>query len=810
MKKIVTILLLLLIISSTILPDQKQKLGLVLSGGGIKGFGHLGTLYMIDSLNIPIDFVAGTSIGAISAALYATGHSAYEIDKIASETKWEEIFGQSRKRNELYYFQKQDNAKFQLNFSLHGFTPISPISLSNGQYSYEHLLDLFSEYVNVESYDNLVIPFRCNATDIITGEEIIFNRGSIPKALRVSTSIPTIFSPIEYNNKLLVDGGLINNLPVNLVEDLGAEYIIASSLTSQKKTKNEIIDVFNIVEKIIDLYGDENEYTNSLKADILITPELSDISSIGFNIKDIETIKLKGKRAAYYNINKFLYLKNKDADLINLASIIEDTIRIDSLILSKDMQEDLLIKNIFDSKNRLSKNQITNKILTIRKSQIYHSIYSKYKKNIDNQSYTLYLYGIKNKPIFINEIEVVGNKKISEEEILSMLSLNRNQELNTKIFNDNIKKIYNTERFEYINYDIMNIDDKKSKLILNIKESENKRLKLGAVWDNYYKLIGKIKLDIFNKPFKKFRLQNELLFSGIKQNRLTLYYLLSRNNKINLIPFIEFTNRIKNIGIYYIPDNQMNYITHDFKETSLGLIYPISKFGSISISHNISSSKLNLSESVWDVVSFTNNHKKYTKIKLKIDQIDDLLHPKNGYKINIIYQHSPDNYTTINNNCTNNGMPCSPWEDENGYKYLYSEIDYYKTCNYNHTLRVFSQYKSNSSSGTYNGMPLYLMSTYGGSNLAVGYDEHILTAKKLSLVGIEYQYHFKNSLTYRVILNWVGKIDYENGPINYGVGVRIKSLIGPLDFTWGRGHSEPFNKNSKEINIFYFNFGVAL
>jgi len=542
----------------------------------------------------------------------------------------------------------------------------------------------------------------------------------------------------------------------------------------------------------------------------LVTPEVSDISSISFNIKDIETIKLKGKKAAYYKINKFLYLKNEDADLINLASIIENTMRIDSLILSKDMQEDFLIKNIFDSKNKLSKNQITNKILTIRKSRIYHSIYSKYKKNIDNQSYTLYLYGIKNKPIFINEIEVIGNKKISKEEILSMLSLNRNQELNTKIFNYNIKEIYNTERFEYINYDIVNIDDKKSKLILNIKESENKRLKLGAVWDNHYKLIGKIKLDILNKPFKNFRIQNELLFSGIKQNKLTLYYLLSHNNKINLIPFIEFTNRIKDIGIYYIPNNKMNYMNHDFKETSLGLIYPISKFGSISISYNISSSKSNFRENVWDVVSFTNNRKKYTKIKLEIDQIDDLLHPKNGYKINAIYQHSPDNYTTINNNCATNGMPCNPWEDENGYKYLYSEIDYYKTYNYNHTLRVFSQYKSSYSSSTYNGMPLYLMSTYGGSNLAVGYDEHILTAKNLSLIGLEYQYHFKNSLTYRIILNWAGKVDYENGPINYGVGMRIKSLIGPLDFTWGRGHSEPFNKNSKEISIFYFNFGVVL
>ena len=560
MKKIVTKFLLLVIVS-VLIPNNKQKVGLVLSGGGIKGFGHLGTLYMIDSLNIPIDFISGTSIGAISAALYATGHSAYEIDKIASETEWEEIFGQTRKRDELYYFQKKDNSKFQLNFSLQGFTPTSPMSLSDGQYSYEHLLNLFSNYVIVKSYDDLIIPFRCNATDIITGKEVIFDKGSIPRALRISTSIPTIFRPIEYYDKLLVDGGLINNLPVNLAENLGAEYIIASSVMSGNKTKDEIVDVFNIVGKIIDLYGYENEYINSLKADILVTPQLNDINSIDFNIADVIKMKQEGKKAAYKNINKFLYLENKAGDLINLASINQDTIKIDSLILSEDMREDSLIKKIFSGKKELSKNQITDNIIKIRRNQMYYNIYSKYKKNITSQSYDLYLYGIRNKPIFINEIEVVGNKKITKEEILNMLSLEINKSLNTKKLNDGIKEIYNTDRFEYINYDIINIDEENSKLILNIKESENKRLKLGALWDNHYKLIGKIKLDIFNKPFRNFRLQNELLFSGVKKNKLTLYYLLTYKNKINLIPFVEFINQIKDIG-FLNGNNSINYVNH--------------------------------------------------------------------------------------------------------------------------------------------------------------------------------------------------------------------------------------------------------
>ena len=778
MKKIVTILILLIILFNLGFSKEDKKIGLVLSGGGLKGFGHLGTLYMIDSLNIPIDFISGSSIGAISAALYATGHSVYEIDKIASDTKWKEIFSPSRKRSELHFFQKKDNAKFQLAFNLRGFKPTSPISITNGQYSYEHLINIFNNYVNVNNYDDLIIPFRCNATDIISGEEVIFDSGSIPTALRISTSIPTVFRPIEYNNQLLVDGGLINNLPVNLVENLGAEYIISSNVMSQNKSKDEIVDVFNMVFKIIDLYGDKNEQINLAKSDILVSPNLDKMNVIDYNIRDIYKMKLSGKKAAYDNINEFLALENKNNELINLPSISQDTISIDSIILSPDMINDVLISNLFKPNKNISKNQITDNLLEIRRSQKYYNIYSKYKKNTFTQSYNLYLYGIKHKPILINKIKLSGNKKIGDQEILNMLSMSENQKLDTKILNKDIKKIYNTERFEYINYDIIKTDDNNSTLVLNLKESENKRLKLGVVWDNYYKLIGKIKIDIFDKPFKNFRLQNELLFSGIKQNKLTLYYLLNRNNKMNLIPFIEITNQIKD----YTSNTAESL---KLKEQSIGFIYPISKFGSISVSFN--------SVQIGDIPE----RGYFTKTKLKFDQIDNLLHPKNGYKLDFIYQN---------------------YEDEDGYDDPTGwtnniKIDYYKTYNYNHTLRIFSQYKARKAqiAGDY-WIDDYRY--YGGSNWAVGYEEYTLSGDYLELFGVEYQYHFRNSLTYKLIANYVNKIKNNDGeqygPVNYGIGLKIRSFIGPLEFTWGRGHSEPFNKNSKEINIFYFNFGVAL
>ena len=178
-----------------------------------------------------------------------------------------------------------------------------------------------------------------------------------------------------------------------------------------------------------------------------------------------------------------------------------------------------------------------------------------------------------------------------------------------------------------------------------------------------------------------------------------------------------------------------------------------------------------------------------------------MLHPRIGYNINVTYQKSDDTFYTHQN---------GDYHNQNGYKYLFLKLNYYKTFNYNHTIRFYNHYKKSNDI-----IPLYLQINYGGIDWAAGYNEFTLSANNLHLVGAEYQYHFKNHVTYRFILNKIIKIDtidqlFISFPTNYGFGIKIRSLLGPIDFTWGRGHIEPFNKNSKEINIFYFNFGVEL
>ena len=186
----------------------------------------------------------------------------------------------------------------------------------------------------------------------------------------------------------------------------------------------------------------------------------------------------------------------------------------------------------------------------------------------------------------------------------------------------------------------------------------------------------------------------------------------------------------------------------------------------------------------------------YLNVILDIDQLDHLLFPKEGLKLILDY-HSSEK-SIIKNKVNNQDSPL------NKYINLNTKIEYYKTIHYKHTLRIFHWYKNSDDS-----TPLYLKANYNDYNWSIGYNEYDLFSSNINSGGFEYQYHYKNSTTFRFIINKILKINQLNdGPLTYGVGLRIKSIVGPLNFIWGRGFSEPLNQKSKKQDILYFNFGV--
>ena len=787
MKKLIFISIFIIsIISPNI---NNKKIGLVLSGGGVKGLAHLGTLQMIDSLNIPIDYISGTSIGAIAGALYASGYSADEIEYICYNSNWDEIFNQNRKRNNLFYYQKMDRDNFQLSFILNNFKPSPPVALSSGQYSFEYLSELFNVYDNINNYNNLKIPFRCNATDIITGEEIVFNNGSIAKALRSSTSIPTVFTPVSYNNSLLVDGGVVNNIPTNLVKEMGANFTIGVNLSANQS--NEIKDIFDMLSKSIGLYGKKNAKENLNDINILISPSLPNVNVINFENSIMKEIQKRGKKSAYNNIDKFIKLKreiNINDKYVKLSAL-NDTFQIKSIFLNKIKNTD---NKLFNNLNTIvNKKSFIKEMAYIRQANLFYNLSYKFSKNTNNY-YDIYIeYSEVSQPI-IDSIIVKGNKKIESSEIKNLFGINNGDILNSSELLKKINTLYALDYFEHIYYDIKQKSDNKIDLILNIKENAFQRFKIGATWDNHYKLIGKAKLDLIFKA-SKIRLQNELIFSGFKKNTFNFYYNMTKDNQLSIIPQIKFINLIKNIGLF---DNNYKkyFIRHNYEQKTIGVIAPLKNRGSIEFNYNEAKSWYYNENDENDLYPI--NTLIYTDLKLNIDQLDDLLNPKNGYEMNLLYQSS------INDETFN--------ISDLRYSFLEFKFNYYKTFNRNHTLRYYTWYTK-----SLGDVPLYLQTNYGGYDWAIGYNEYDLYAKNLKIYGCEYQYHYKNSTTLRFIISKPTFIDFsiENSniqelPITYGFGISIKSIVGPINFIWARGDKNLFDNLNKKENIFYFNFGV--
>ena len=217
----------------------RPKIGLVLSGGGAKGAAHVAVLKVLEQQHIPIDYIAGTSIGAYVGGLYALGYSAEDIEKIMFSTDWDKGYSDIIPRQALSYRDKQQRDKYNVPLNL-GYTDgkvTSPSGLIQGQTMsrlYRNSTGLVRKF---KSFDNLAIPFRAVATDLATSHPVVIDSGSLVFAMQASATVPGALNPSVWHNKLLVDGGIANNMPVDVVKAMGADIVIAVDIGSSLASK---------------------------------------------------------------------------------------------------------------------------------------------------------------------------------------------------------------------------------------------------------------------------------------------------------------------------------------------------------------------------------------------------------------------------------------------------------------------------------------------------------------------------------------------------------------------------------------------
>jgi len=343
----------------------RPKVGLVLGGGGARGFAHIGVIKVLEELGIPVDYVVGTSMGSIVGGLYASGYSAAEMEEIITRIDWENVFSDTPTRNSWSSRAKQEGSKylFGLGFDRKGFTIAA--GLTKGQKISMLFSFLTLPVSHIERFDDLPIPYRAIAADIGTGEEVVLDHGSLAESMRASMSVPGVFTPVDIEGHLLVDGGIVNNVPVNVVKAMGADIIIAINVSSGLVDKEQLGNPFAVLNQMVGIQMLKATQAQLKNADVVLEPDLKDYTASNFeNGKEITAL---GEDAARKQINQLKALADEIHKTRAFGRSISEGM-LQSLLNIK--VEDVTVTGLSGSKTEISiKEFFKKKLFTLKKEE---------------------------------------------------------------------------------------------------------------------------------------------------------------------------------------------------------------------------------------------------------------------------------------------------------------------------------------------------------------------------------------------------------------------------------------------------------
>ena len=267
---------------------DRPKIGLALSGGGARGAAHIGVLKVLEKYRIPIDYIAGTSMGSIVGGMYAAGMSPDELEEMISQIDWAAAFTDMIPRRDRSFRRKRDDDLYLVKHKpgVSGFKLLFPPGLLDGQ-KIDLLLKRYTlPFVAIRDFDDLSIPFRAVASDLESGNPVVLERGDLALAMRASMSIPIAFSPREIAGRLLVDGGVSSNLPIDIVRSMGADVVIAVDISTPLQTRDELTSVLSVTNQITSILTRRNtdlQIASLGNEDIFILPDLGDITTASFD-----------------------------------------------------------------------------------------------------------------------------------------------------------------------------------------------------------------------------------------------------------------------------------------------------------------------------------------------------------------------------------------------------------------------------------------------------------------------------------------------------------------------------------------------
>lgn len=315
MRKVILYLLSVLLVAP-LYGEGRKKVAVVLSGGGAKGVAHVRALKVIEEAGIPIDYVVGTSMGAIVGGLYSIGFTSGQLDSIVRCQDWKHLLSDASDRTNKSLLSREKSEKYIVSVP---FDKQPKEALTAGVIKGRNIAILFSQltegYHDSIDFNTLPIPFACVAYNLVDGSEVIFHSGVLAEAIRASMSIPGAFTPVHKGDMMLVDGGMANNYPVDVARRMGADYIIGVDVQDTLRSADNLTTLPNVVGQIVNLMV-ENKYDENVeKSDVHIKVDVSGYSATSFTPQAIDTLLVRGEEAARKQWDNLLALKKEKLDL---------------------------------------------------------------------------------------------------------------------------------------------------------------------------------------------------------------------------------------------------------------------------------------------------------------------------------------------------------------------------------------------------------------------------------------------------------------------------------------------------------------
>lgn len=759
-----------------------QKFALVLSGGGARGLAQIGVIKAFEKNGLRPDLIVGTSMGAIVGALYASGYTPDSILSMARSNDWDLIYSNSSTRKKRFVNQKSssENSLFELRFD-YDLTPILPSSISFGQAFYTMLTPLLAlpQYKASMNFDNLPIPLRIIATDLVSGQKVVFSKGNLVTAIRASCSVPLAYAPVNYNEMVLIDGGISANIPVETAIAEGAALIVVSDVTSPLWKKKDLENPVKLVDQIISIGVTRQKEIERHKCDILLSPDLSSFSNLDFQKLDSMV------EIAYSETERHIKSIKEEVQKLHRSepSSGKDTTGIDSgKFINMNSS-----KEITDIKLPIPGNSI----IDIRQKYSFSTVY----RSIDSTG----CHDSIIKPGIIKKILIQGNERTSARVITTASGLTLNDTLQNSSLTKSLNSLYSTGLFQNVNIQF----DSSQTITIIVEEKKYLRARMGLRFDEsllgegyiepaYENLFG---LGICASTHLQYGLRRERYVFELQGNHLF------STNIANMLDFQAYVSKeriyqreVFPSGFDSIPDTiriSERILRKTGLSTSVGTL--LGKFIQLSSGFRIERFKIQQSDlnTVKDALGITFNRTLPSlMLRLTIDTMDKDLFPTSGFE-HSFYITSDINNRGVNGTFTKIQSSIGKYLT---FKKQHTFFPQLRFCWANNKLPevervylggVISTERSQNSS-VYNYIPFIGLKprAVSGDCMVLAHLDYRLTLKKnfyahfVSDMGIVW-----DSRQYET--QHIGDVILKKSPVGFGVGVSYQTLIGPLRLFYG-------------------------